>query len=278
MTSHTQPPRPWTRLGVALGIVGMLAIGVSATVDAQVVQGVEKGAREGNKAAGPVGGVLGGAIGGVVGVVTGVTGVLTGGANKGGQSQQPAAQGQRPHRLGWRAQDGVLGEQHRRRRCRDRQNRLTHPTADQPLLEFLPAASEPGVQRAKRTVEDGCRRLVGQALEIAQNDARYVQPGQEVEVAFKFLPGQVFSGKVESVLQAIASGQMQTSGLAVQSKSTAAAPFVARIKLDDADLASRLPAGSTGTAAIFTDRVKAAHVIRKVLLRQIAILNYVWPF
>jgi hypothetical protein len=74
----------------------MLAIGASATVDAQVVQGVEKGAREGNKAAGPVGGVLGGAIGGVVGVVTGVTGVLTGGS-KGGQSQQqPAAQGQQP--------------------------------------------------------------------------------------------------------------------------------------------------------------------------------------
>jgi len=48
----------------------LLGLGVSANVDAQVVQGVEKGAREGNKAAGPVGGVLGGAIGGVVGVVT----------------------------------------------------------------------------------------------------------------------------------------------------------------------------------------------------------------
>jgi hypothetical protein len=71
----------------------LLALGASASVDAQVVQGVEKGAREGNKAAGPVGGVLGGAIGGVVGVVTGVTGVLTGGAKGGGQSQgqQPAA-------------------------------------------------------------------------------------------------------------------------------------------------------------------------------------------
>jgi hypothetical protein len=39
-----------------------------------------------------------------------------------------------------------------------------------------------------------------------------------------------------------------------------------------------LPAGSTGTAAIFTDRVKVAHIIRKVLLRQIAITNYVNPF
>lgn len=85
-------PRSRSRLRIALGAMVLLALGASASVDAQVVQGVEKGAREGNKAAGPVGGVLGGAIGGVVGVVTGVTGVLTGGA-KGGQSQgpQPAA-------------------------------------------------------------------------------------------------------------------------------------------------------------------------------------------
>lgn len=86
MTSPTKLAR--SRLRVALGAIVLLALGISASVDAQVVQGVEKGAREGNKAAGPVGGVLGGAIGGVVGVVTGVTGVLTGGA-KGGQ--QPAA-------------------------------------------------------------------------------------------------------------------------------------------------------------------------------------------
>src|SRR5882672_4241908 len=93
MTSPTKLARPWSRLRVALGAMVLLALGASASVDAQVVQGVEKGAREGNKAAGPVGGVLGGAIGGVVGVVTGVTGVLTGGAKGGGQSQgqQPAA-------------------------------------------------------------------------------------------------------------------------------------------------------------------------------------------
>jgi hypothetical protein len=30
------------------------------------------------------------------------------------------------------------------------------------------------------------------------------------------------------------------------------APFIVRIKLDDADLLRRLPAGSTGEAAIFT--------------------------
>ena len=123
---------------------------------------------------------------------------------------------------------------------------------------------------------DTSTTLIG--VEIPQIDARYVAPGQDVEVTFKYLPGQVFSGKVETVLQAVASGQVQASGLAVASKAIEAAPFVARVKLDDADLASRVPAGSTGTAAIFTDRVKAAHFIRKVLLRQTAIMNYVLPF
>jgi hypothetical protein len=41
--------------------------------------------------------------------------------------------------------------------------------------------------------------------------------------------------------------------------------------LDDAEIARALPAGSTGDAAVYTDHVKLAHVIRKVLLRQIAI-------
>jgi hypothetical protein len=43
-------------------------------------------------------------------------------------------------------------------------------------------------------------------------------------------------------------------------------------------VARRLPAGSTGLAAIFTDHVAITHVIRRVVLRQTAILNYVNPF
>ncbi|APG12097.1 RND family efflux transporter MFP subunit [Bradyrhizobium elkanii] len=115
-------------------------------------------------------------------------------------------------------------------------------------------------------------------IEINQNDARYVAPGQEVEATFKFAPGQIYSGKVESVLQAIATGQVQTSGTAVLPKAIEAAPFVVRVKLDDADFVKRLPAGSAGTAAIYTDHVKPTHVVRRVILRQVAILNYVNPF
>ncbi len=118
--------------------------------------------------------------------------------------------------------------------------------------------------------------LIG--VEIAQIDARYVEPGQPTEVTFKFMPGKVYSGRVESILQAIATGQVQTSGLAVTPKGVPSAPFVVRIRLDDAEIARALPAGSTGDAAVYTDHVKLAHVIRKVLLRQIAITNYVNPF
>lgn len=114
--------------------------------------------------------------------------------------------------------------------------------------------------------------------EINQIDARYIAPGQSVEVTFKYAPGQVFTGKVESVLQAIASGQTQVSGAAVTPTSIQSAPFIVRIRLDDQAFAASLPAGATGDAAIFTDRVTAAHIIRRVLLRQIAITNYVNPF
>ena len=115
-------------------------------------------------------------------------------------------------------------------------------------------------------------------VQINQINARYIAPGQDVEVTFKFMPGHVYSGKVESVLQAIATGQTQTSGTAVAPRAIEAAPFVVRVVLDDAAFARSLPAGSVGDAAIFTDHLKATHVVRKVLLRQIAILNYVNPF
>jgi multidrug resistance efflux pump len=89
--------------------------------------------------------------------------------------------------------------------------------------------------------------------EIQQIYTRYIEPGQELEVTFKFYPGQVFTGKVESVLEATSAGQVLATG-------------------------ASLPAGTAGDAAIYTPHIKSSHVIRKVILRQIAIVNYVNPF
>ena len=123
---------------------------------------------------------------------------------------------------------------------------------------------------------DTSETIVG--VEIPQIYTRYVEPGQEVEVTFKLFPGQVFNGKVDTVLQATASGQVVASGTAVTPRQIAAAPFVVRVKFNDAKLAASLPAGTAGAAAIYTPHIKPAHVIRKVILRQIAIVNYVNPF
>jgi Biotin-lipoyl like len=61
-------------------------------------------------------------------------------------------------------------------------------------------------------------------------------------------------------------------------KQVTAAPFVVRVKLDDDKLAASLPAGTAGDGAIYTPHIKPSHIIRKVILRQIAIVNYVNPF
>ena len=123
---------------------------------------------------------------------------------------------------------------------------------------------------------DTSQTIVG--VEIHQIYTRYIEVGQDVEVTFKVFPGQVYKGKVESVLEATAAGQVVASGAAVTPRQVAAAPLVVRIKLDDAKLVASLPAGAAGDAAIYTEHIKPSHIIRKVILRPIAIVNYVNPF
>jgi len=118
--------------------------------------------------------------------------------------------------------------------------------------------------------------IVGVA--VPQIGARFIAPGQEVELTFKFKPGQIYTGRVEAVLQAVATGQVQVSGLAIAPEGVQTAPFVVRVALDDKEYAASLPAGSSGEAAIFTDRVRITYIIRKIMLRQVAILNFVNPF
>lgn len=123
---------------------------------------------------------------------------------------------------------------------------------------------------------DTSETIVG--VEINQIDARYLAVGQSVELTFKMAPGTIRTGKVESILQAVSTGQVQTSGQAVTPRALTAAPFAVRVRLDDDAFARSLPAGSVGAAAIFTEHVKSTHVIREVVLRQIAITNYINPF
>jgi len=64
---------------------------------------------------------------------------------------------------------------------------------------------------------DASDTIVG--VQIQQIDARYIERGQNVEITFKFIPGPSVTGKVVDVLQAISTGQVQASGLAVTPES-----------------------------------------------------------
>lgn len=115
-------------------------------------------------------------------------------------------------------------------------------------------------------------------VQVQQIYARHILPGQPVELAFKFLPGRIYTGRVVALLPATALGQQQTSGTAARPLNIQPAPFAVRIELDDRSIADRLPAGATGEAAIYTNSVKPTHIIRRVMIRMSAYLNYVIPF
>jgi multidrug resistance efflux pump len=114
-------------------------------------------------------------------------------------------------------------------------------------------------------------------VQVQQIYARHIAPGQPVELAFKFLPGKVYTGRVVALLPATALGQQQTTGIAAQPLNIQPLPFAVRVELDDATIANRLPAGTTGEAAIYTNSVRLTHIIRRIMLRMSAYLDYVIP-
>jgi RND family efflux transporter MFP subunit len=113
--------------------------------------------------------------------------------------------------------------------------------------------------------------------QINQIYTRYIEPGQAAEVTFKTIPGKVFPAKVIYLVPIIVQGQAFVSGSAIQPKSAVAGPFTVRLQLDDSELEAKLKPGALADVAIYTPRTKAAHLIRRVMIRMTAILNYVNP-
>ncbi len=111
--------------------------------------------------------------------------------------------------------------------------------------------------------------------QVAQNFSKYIKPGQAAEVTFKSRPGKVYPARVIYMIPATAQGQILASGSAVTPQSSTAMPFMVRLKLDDPDIAGDLVVGTVGSSAIYTSHVKVTHIIRKVMLRMTAILNYI---
>lgn len=161
--------------------------------------------------------------------------------------------------------------------------RLAQTTVRAPSDGFVTAlALRPGqrvttlpLQPAMSFVETSRNLIV---VQIAQIYHRHLKLGQSAELAVKTLPGRVLAGKVDGLVQVTSQGQTVIGGIVPPPQQVQAEPFFVRIKLEDGKAATALPAGTVGTATIYTDSVSATHIIRKVMIRMEAYLNYIVPF
>ncbi len=116
---------------------------------------------------------------------------------------------------------------------------------------------------------------------IHQNQLRHVEVGQPAEVVLKVFPGRTLAATVEAIVPMIGQGQLQASGVVTRTSPQAQppGPYGVRLKLDEGQELplAKIPGGAAGTAAIYTASAEMSHVIRKVMMRMDAWMNYlVW--
>jgi multidrug resistance efflux pump len=115
------------------------------------------------------------------------------------------------------------------------------------------------------------------AAAFQQNALQRVRAGDEAEVLFKGIPGRVFKAKVRLVIDAIAAGQLQTTGTLVNVGGPLPGERALAV-LDVIDDMSnyQVPLGSAGEAAIYTEHFHELSLLRKILLRMRSWQNYVF--
>ncbi len=113
------------------------------------------------------------------------------------------------------------------------------------------------------------------AAAFQQNSLQRVKAGDEAEIAFDAVPGRVFKGKVDSIIDAIATGQLVGTGRLIDPP-TGAGRALAKIDIVD-DLSSyQIPLGSAAQVAIYTEHLKHLSLLRKILLRMRSWENFVF--
>lgn len=115
-----------------------------------------------------------------------------------------------------------------------------------------------------------------------QNSLLRLEEGNEAEVAFDGIPGRVFSGKVKAMSPALSEGQIQPSGDIIR---PTAAPFPGRIAViititdpEFEEFRGKVPGGAYAQAAIYSEHFHHVAIMRKILLRMSAWMNYLFPF
>jgi len=128
------------------------------------------------------------------------------------------------------------------------------------------------VQAAMSFVEDTYQVIAM----YQQNELYMAAPGNEAEISLYTVPGHVIKAKVDSIVWAQGEGQLTQSGVVPQTGAVATPPqrFAVKLTIDEKDKEIFLAAGAKGSAAIYTDHGHMIHIIRKVIMRVGAYMNY----
>lgn len=118
-------------------------------------------------------------------------------------------------------------------------------------------------------------RALGAAFQ--QNALQRVKAGDDAEVSFDAVPGQVFRAKVRLIVDAIAAGQFAASGT-LQDFGAAVEGGRAMAVIDVLDDVSafQIPLGAAADVAIYTEHWHHLSLLRKILLRMKSWQKYVF--
>jgi multidrug resistance efflux pump len=112
-----------------------------------------------------------------------------------------------------------------------------------------------------------------------QNSLLRLEKGSDAEVTLDGIPGVIFKGEVVEVLPVISEGQLKPGADLIrfdQQQNPGRVPV--SIRITDPALADYdIPMGVFGQAAIYSHHFHHIAVLRKVLLRMAAWMNYVFP-
>jgi multidrug resistance efflux pump len=115
------------------------------------------------------------------------------------------------------------------------------------------------------------------AAAFQQNALQRVRAGDEAEILFKGIPGRVFKARVRLVIDAVAAGQLQSTGTLVNVGGPPTGDrALAILDVVDDISAYQVPLGAAGEAAIYTEHFHELSLLRKILLRMRSWQNYVF--
>lgn len=118
------------------------------------------------------------------------------------------------------------------------------------------------------------RQIVAQ---FRQNSLLRLESGDQAEIVFNALPGQVFQGKLTSILPVVPSGTYQAQGtLQSLSMIPGSDGVLAVIELEPNAEVDALPDGIFAQVAVYSDHFTHVAVMRKVLLRMTSWMHYLY--